>query len=91
MKSKMRFACVVIAVEVGLGMSWYFFSVGGRQARYARLAECTTAEKQLDNERKALDALETELDEWEHDTFFVERDAREKLALSRPDEEIVVV
>lgn len=91
MKTKMRFVCVVIVVELGLGMGWYLFSAGGRRAACDRKAECAAAEKRLDDERKALDALQAECDEWEQDTFFVERDAREKLAMSRPDETIVVL
>lgn len=91
MTFKQRFMRLVCAVEI-CGLIWLLcFGSQGLRALMRLNTKLNESKAILAKTESELAALESEYDQWQHNSFFVEKYAREKLAMSRPDEIIGVV
>ena len=81
----------LLALEtLGFG-TWYLVSDGGVRSALALRSECRDVEEKVTSARSDIEHIQKDLIIWQSEPFFVERYAREKLAMSRPDDLILFI
>lgn len=69
----------------------YFFGANGIKAVFIMKKNNTIIEHEVQVARENVQNMEQEIDLWEEDPFYVERHAREKLAMAREGDEIYLL
>lgn len=81
----------LLAIEVlGFG-TWYLVSDGGLREALLLKRECGEVEKKIAVLRSDIDHIQNDFVIWRDEPFFVEQYAREKLAMSRPGDEVLFI
>lgn len=78
-------------VECVVVLGNYFFGTHGLHAIFATQQEIKKIEQAVAVEQKKLSELEYDLQIVQHDDFYAEQYAREKLAMAREDDEIYLI
>ena len=76
--------------DLGFG-TWYLVSDGGIRSALALKSECRDVEEKVTAACSDIECVQKDLIIWQSEPFFVERYAREKLAMSRPDDLILFI
>lgn len=87
MNSKQKVLRVVCAAELAVLIGFYFLSPHGLRAVVHMRYDTMRLEEKIARVHDEVVALEQELEDW-NDSFYTEKYAREKLAMSRKNEEI---
>jgi len=84
MKKKKAVIGLVIAVLAGGGLFFFF----GKQGVYYLYRQQQERLLEIRNDRRVIDSLQREIKMLTNDTAYIERIAREKLGMARPDEKV---
>lgn len=90
MNMKHIFVRFLFLCEVLIFGYFYFYGSNGLPLIYQLQKENELLEQQMKNVQKEGDVLQEEIERWDNDSFYVERYAREKLAMGRKGEEIFI-
>lgn len=88
---KIRILAYTVLVEWIMFGGWYLISDNGMRALVRLKRECAQIESQTRAVQADVARLRRECDEWRTCPFYVERYAREKLSMSYPGDEILLV
>ncbi|HBL99003.1 TPA: hypothetical protein DDZ86_05170 [Candidatus Dependentiae bacterium] len=89
--TKIKIVLGILLVEMGGFGAWFLLGDGGMRAQLALKRECVAIESQISDATSEIEHIKYDLKEWRDDSFYVERAAREKLAMSRPGDEVFVL
>lgn len=89
-RKKWRVIFSIVSVEWIFFGCWYLMSSDGLKAIMRIKHECVTLEQQIAQATIDVDALKRECAEWQTNTFYVERYARNRLSMSYPGDEVVI-
>ena len=84
MKKKKAVIGLVLAVLAGGGLFFFF----GKQGIYYLYRQKQERLLEIRNDRRVIDSLQREIKRLTNDTTYLERIAREKLGMARPDEKV---
>lgn len=90
MTFKQQVVRILFCVEVLLFFGFYFFGTQGIMALMNLKKELQQQETALQNRAHEIKTLEIEHNAWKNDSFYIEKHAREKLAMARDGEKIYV-
>ncbi len=88
--AKTKIILGLLAVEFSGCSAWYLLSDGGIREQLALKRECTAVERKIADAKCEIEHIKKDLALWKEDPFYIEQYAREKLAMSKPDDELFV-
>ena len=91
MTFKQRVARTLFGVEVLVVVGFYFFGSNGTMALMHLKNELAERQQVVALLQADIRSLNVEHDSWARDPFFIEKHAREKLAMARDGEKIYVI
>jgi cell division protein FtsB len=90
MTLKQKVTRVVFGIEIVVVLGFYFFGTQGIMALMQLKKELQRQEHDTSLLAEDIKKLEYEYESWKNDPFYVEKHAREKLAMARDGEKIYV-
>ena len=82
---------VFLGIEIVVFLFFYCISPNGLPLLKKREQENKVIQKCIAQLEKEIEMIEQETNEWEDDSFYKERIAREQLYMARPDDEVYVI
>jgi cell division protein FtsB len=91
MTLQQRFIRFIFYIECFVVLGFYFFGGQGLQALTQLHKELDKQKREIENIEEDVRQLEQEITAWEQDPFYIEKAARENLAMSYEGEDIYVI